>query len=76
VRDETRHISFGRALVKALIEEDPANLDVIQKWQDESLQLFAEVARGGARRAWWEGFLSSYYRIAQPLGLRPSPVSI
>ncbi len=76
VRDETRHISFGRALAKALIEEDPANLDVIQKWQDESLQLFAEVARGGARREWWEGFLGSYYRIAQPLGLRPSPVSV
>src|SRR6266508_60106 len=76
VRDETRHISFGRALAKALIEEDPANLDVIQKWQDESLQLFAEVARGGARREWWEGFLGSYYRINQPLELRPSPVSV
>ena len=76
IRDETRHISYGRALVKALIEDDPSNLEVIQGWQDESLQLFAEVARGGARRAWWEGFLDSYYRIALPLGLRPSAVSI
>src|SRR5436853_255267 len=65
VRDETRHISYARALVKALIEDDPANLDVIQRWQDESLQLFVEVARGGARREWWEGFLSSYYKIAR-----------
>jgi phenol hydroxylase P3 protein len=75
VRDETRHISYGRALVKALIEDDPGNLDVIQRWQDESLRLFVEVAKGGARREWWEGFLSSYYKIALPLGLRPSTLS-
>ena len=72
VRDETRHISFARALVKALIDEDPSNLEVVQRWQDESLQLFVEVAKGGARRAWWDGFLASYYKIALPLGLRPS----
>jgi hypothetical protein len=76
VRDETRHISFARALVKALIEEDAANLDVIQRWQDESLQLFVEVARGGQRREWWEGFLDSYYKIALPLGLRPTPLPV
>ena len=75
VRDETRHISYARALVKALIDEDPSNLEVVQRWQDESLQLFVEVAKGGARRAWWDGFLASYYKIALPLGLRPSPVS-
>src|SRR3989442_15807136 len=73
-RDETRHISYGRALVKALIEDDPANLDTIQAWQDESLRLFAEVARGGERQAWWEGFLASYYKIAVPMGLRPTVV--
>src|SRR5207302_1894974 len=72
IRDETRHISYGRALVKALIEDDPANLDTIQAWQDESLRLFAEVARGGERQAWWEGFLASYYKIAVPMGLRPT----
>jgi len=76
VRDETRHISYARALVKALIEDDPANLEVIQRWQDESLQLFVEVARGGARREWWEGFLSSYYKIARPLGLRPTALPV
>jgi hypothetical protein len=76
VRDETRHISYARALVKALIEDDPANLDVIQRWQDESLRLFSEVAKGGARRAWWEGFLGSYYKIALPLGLRPTSISL
>src|SRR5262249_8199904 len=76
IRDETRHISYARALVKALIEDDPANLDVIQAWQDESLRLFAEVAHGGARQAWWEGFLESYYRIALPLGLTPTPLSV
>src|SRR5438094_4815149 len=72
VRDETRHISYGRALVKALIEDDPGNLDTIQAWQDESLRLFAEVARGGERQAWWAGFLASYYKIAVPMGLRPT----
>jgi Methane/Phenol/Toluene Hydroxylase len=72
IRDETRHISYGRALVKALIEDDPSNLDTLQQWQDESLRLFAEVARGGARQEWWEGFLASYYKIALPLGLRPT----
>ena len=76
VRDETRHISYARALVKALIDEDPSNLEVVQRWQDESLQLFVEVAKGGARRAWWDSFLASYYKIALPLGLRPSPLSI
>jgi phenol/toluene 2-monooxygenase (NADH) P3/A3 len=74
VRDETRHISYARALVKALIDEDPSNLEVVQRWQDESLQLFVEVAKGGARREWWDGFLASYYKIALPLGLRPSPL--
>src|SRR5262250_1593829 len=64
VRDETRHISYGRALVRALIEENPSNLDVIQKWQDQCLRLFVEVNKGGRRRAWWEGFLASYYKIA------------
>jgi Methane/Phenol/Toluene Hydroxylase len=72
IRDETRHISYGRALVKALIEDDPSNLDTLQQWQDESLRLFSEVARGGARQDWWEGFLASYYKIALPLGLRPT----
>src|SRR5436190_634641 len=75
VRDETRHISYARALVKALIEDDPGNLDVIQRWQDESLRLFVEVAKGGERREWWEGFLASYYKIALPLGLRPTTLS-
>ncbi len=75
IRDETRHISYARALVKALIEEDPSNLDTIQRWQDESLRLFSEVAHGGERREWWEGFLTSYYKIATPLGLEPTPIS-
>jgi phenol hydroxylase P3 protein len=76
VRDETRHISYARALVRALIEENPANLDVIQRWQDESLQLFVEVAKGGQRREWWRGFLDSYYKIALPLGLRPTTLPV
>lgn len=75
VRDETRHISYARALVGALITENPTNLEVIQQWQDESLQLFVEVAKGGQRREWWEGFVGSYYRIALPLGLRPTPLA-
>jgi hypothetical protein len=76
IRDETRHIGYARALVKALIEDDPDNLEVIQHWQDESLRLFVEVAHGGERREWWEGFLGSYYKIALPLGLRPTPLSL
>ena len=55
-----------------LIEDDPGNLDTLQQWQDESLRLFSEVARGGERQAWWEGFLASYYKIALPMGLRPT----
>ena len=72
VRDETRHISFARALAKALVDEDPSNLDTLQQWQDESLQLFVEVAKGGHRQQWWDGFLDSYYKIALPLGLKKS----
>ena len=52
----------------------PGNLDTIQQWQDDSLRLFSEVARGGERQAWWEGFLASYYKIALPMGLRPTAV--
>src|SRR3989475_305062 len=72
---DARHISYARALVKALVEDDPGNLAVIQRWQDESLRLFVEVAKGGTRREWWEGFLGSYYKIALPLGLRPTSLS-
>ena len=75
IRDETRHISFARVLVKTLIEEDPSNLDVIQQWQDESLQLFSDVATRGDRKDWWQGFLGSYYKIATPLGLKPSTIT-
>src|SRR3989442_2424550 len=75
LRDETRHISYARALVKALVEEDPANLDVIQASQDESLHLFAEGVRGGARRARGEGLLGSYYKVALALGLHPTPIN-
>src|SRR5205823_9155246 len=75
VRDETRHISYARALVKALVEEDPSNLEVIQQWQDESLRLFSEAAKGGRRRGWWDGFVGSYYKIALPLGLKPTSIS-
>lgn len=49
---------------------------MIQQWQDESLRLFSEVAKGGARREWWQGFLDSYYKISLPLGLRPTSLSI
>ena len=56
-----------------MIEDDPGNLDVIQQWQ--SLRLFSEVTKGGERREWWQGFLDSYYKIALPLGLRPTPMS-
>src|SRR5262250_3029970 len=76
VRDETRHISFARALVKALIDENPSNLDAIQRWQDESLQLFVEVAKGGQRQQWWNGFLDSYYKIALPLGLKKTALPV
>src|SRR3989442_7382690 len=74
VRDETRHISFARVLGKALIEDHPANPEGIQRWQDESLQLFVEVARGGERREWWEGFLAPHYKNAP--ARRPRPPSL
>lgn len=48
----------------------------MQPWQDESLHLFSEVAQGGERREWWEGLLASYYKIALPLGLRRTPLSV
>src|SRR3989442_7496059 len=75
IRDETRHISYARALVKALVDEDPSNLDVIQPWQDEKLHLLAEGVRGGARRARGEGLLGSYYKVALALGLHPTPIN-
>jgi hypothetical protein len=41
-----------------------------------SLRLFCEVAKGGGRHEWWDGFLASYYEIALPLGLRATPLSL
>jgi hypothetical protein len=48
----------------------------IQQWQDESLRLFCEVAKGGERHEWWDGFLASYDKVALPLGLRATPLSL
>ena len=73
IRDETRHISYGRALVKALIDDDPGNLDTIQQWQGRQP---ASLRRGGSgRRA--AGMVGRLPRVVlqdrpQPLGLRPT----
>lgn len=75
IRDETRHITYAQALVRACLEDDPANLAVIQEWQNEALTLFSDVAKGGVRQQWWEGFVGSYYKIAGPMGLQPTPIS-
>jgi len=37
--------------VKALIEDDRSNVELIQQRRDASLRPFSEVAKGGERRA-------------------------
>lgn len=70
MRDESRHSKVGWVLAWALIEDDGKNLAVIQEWQDEALELWYDVAKGGERKGWWEDYLANYYRVALPLGLK------
>ncbi len=72
MRDESRHAKTGWVLAKALLEENEKNLEVIQQWQDEALELWYAVSRGGERKAWWENYLGNYFRVASPLGLKRS----
>ena len=70
MRDESRHSKVGWVLARALIEDDGKNLAVIQEWQDEALELWYDVAKGGKRKDWWENYLENYYRVALPMGLK------
>ena len=70
MRDESRHSKTGWVLAMALIQDDEKNLAVIQQWQDEALELWYAVSKGGERKQWWESYLATYFRVATPLGLK------
>lgn len=70
MRDESRHSKTGWALAKAVLDDDENNRAVIQEWQDEALALWYRVSKNGERKQWWDSYLSTYFRVATPLGLK------
>lgn len=84
--DEPRHMALGVAMLRALVADDPANLEVVQRWQDE----FAPLLRGmlDASRemtglpnggfsadGMWRAMVEHHTKNALKYGLRPSLTS-
>ena len=76
-------MALGAAVAKAMLDDDPANLDVLQAWQDEFAPLmysFVHVSRDIERipgsdfsaDAMWAGILDHHTRNALKYGLQPS----
>jgi len=81
--DEPRHMALGLAIAKAMLADDPNNLEILQGWQDEFAPLmytFVHVSRDIERipgsdfsaDVMWSGILEHHTRNAQKIGLRPS----
>jgi phenol hydroxylase P3 protein len=81
--DEPRHMALGVAVLKAMLADDPANLVILQRWQDE----FAPLIRGfvAASRpmeripgsdfradAMWASIVEHHMQNAAKYGLRPT----
>ena len=81
--DEPRHMALGVATMRALVEDDPRNQDVIQEWQDEfapMLRAFVDASRdmtglprgGFSADGMWEAIVGHHGKNAQKYGLRPT----
>ena len=81
--DEPRHMALGVAMMRALVEDDPRNQNVIQEWQDEFtplLRAFVDASRdmtglpngGFSADGMWEAIVGHHGKNAQKYGLRPT----
>jgi hypothetical protein len=81
--DEPRHMALGVAVARAMLADDPANLAILQAWQDEFAPLmrtFVDVSRPIERipgsdfsaDAMWDGIVEHHTQNALKYGLRPS----
>ena len=81
--DEPRHMAFGVAVLKAMLADDPANVVVLQHWQDEFAPLirnFVHASRPIERipgsdfsaDAMWASIVDHHTRNAEKYGLRPT----
>ena len=81
--DEPRHMALGLAVAKAMLADDPANIHILQQWQDEFAPLiynFIHASRPIERipgsnfsaDAQWASIVEHHTRNALKLGLRPT----
>lgn len=84
--DEPRHMALGVATLRALVADDPRNLEVVQEWQDEFAPLLrafldasrdmAGLPRGGfSADGMWRAMLEHHTKNATKYGLRPTLTS-
>ena len=81
--DEPRHMALGVAVLKAMLDDDPANMAILQTWQDEFAPLmynFIEASRPIERipgsnfsaDAQWASIVEHHTKNALKFGLRPT----
>lgn len=81
--DEPRHMALGVAVVKAMLKDDPGNLQILQRWQDEFAPLvygFVEASRSIEQipgsdftaDGMWASILDHHRKNAEKYGLRPT----
>lgn len=81
--DEPRHMALGVAMMRALVEDDPRNQNVVQEWQDEfapMLRAFVDASRdmaglpngGFSADGMWEAIVGHHGKNALKYGLRPT----
>ena len=81
--DEPRHMALGVATMRALVEDDPCNQDLVQEWQDEFaplLRAFLDASRdmtglpngGFSADGMWAAIVGHHTKNALKYGLRPT----
>lgn len=81
--DEPRHMALGVAVVKAMLADDPSNVEILQRWQDEFAPLmynFVQASRpiekipGSSFSAdkMWDSIVEHHRKNATKYGLRPT----
>jgi len=81
--DEPRHMALGVAVLKAMLADDPANMDILQGWQDEFAPLIVNFVHASrpietipgsdfSADAMWESIVNHHTQNALKYGLRPT----
>lgn len=81
--DEPRHMALGVATLRALVEDDPRNIEVVQQWQDEFAPLLRNMLdasremsglpKGGfTAEGMWRAMIEHHTKNAEKYGLRPT----